>query len=635
MEEAGKLPLRRGQDDLSPQGHHSRCLGIESLGEEKRNDLRNVHDPLQVSRDGNSETLRMLEAAREKFRLEYFEKVSKSMLEGASRAFGLRPTPGMEEPSQSSGSAGPSQPSRPVGAASTQAMHRTIELHEVANLDFEKKEKAQELEECEDEEEVKKIEARIKEIDARKEELKAQIRASDQKNRDIKAAGGLQLTKDTVNDQSWHDARYHRAIKAGVSHSAACAQEKKRRKATLHRKEGGADRARERIRLDKEWHAEFDSKQVEESEYQDDTFGGVETEAVVDDGDGNLRVLKGKSKQLRRGEMKAKDAKTFVKSARRYRPLSQEEVSKFKAGTKEDEVKVMNKQRVNLHRMRVRKMTPMKKEQRKMRVKKARKRMIYGDEDTKFYLNSPHGGMMCLDFKRSFCRRGSKCKMGHSELDRELGFIEKRYVDVKKATENVRLAEKEEKEINSFDDSCNEQGSCQGWTKVVVNFDTGAAITAVPRNYARKGLVRGDDNTMSRSYKTASGELLEAEGGVTVKGYDNQGLGKSVDGRLVNVHRMLASGSAVARKNMVVLEENGGHIIPKHGRIAQGMREAFDKLARKYPNEAKQMTELYEHKGIYVFDLWLNGTACETGSGGGHQGLGAMEDEGFNQPAKP
>ena len=74
-----------------------------------------------------------------------------------------------------------------------------------------------------------------------------------------------------------------------------------------------------------------------------------------------------------------------------------------------------------------------------------------------------------------------------------------------------------------------------------------------------------DGKKIERSYKTASGELLEDGGGAIVKGYDVKGCGRSVEGRLVDVHWMLASGTAVAKKNLVILDGEQGLIIPKSG----------------------------------------------------------------------
>ena len=616
--------------------------------EDKKDELRSKHDPLMVSRDGNAETVRKLESTREDLRINYFEKVAKRLVEGASQTFGLGPTPEVERSSRSSGSAGPVAtadiPSRPIGAASSQAMHRTIELQEVANLDAEKREKFQELEEAEDEEALQAIHKRIAEIDDRKAALKIQIRENDRVSKETtKKDGGFKLTAENVNDQSWHDARYHAAVKKGVSHSKAWAEEKKRRKATLHRQSGGKERAIERLRLEGEWHKEFDSKAVKEEEFHDETLGGIETEAVVEDEPGKLRVLKGKAKQIKRGELKRKDAGTFVKSARSYRKLTQDEVAKFKTETKEDELRVMNRPRVNIFKkLRNRIMTKVKKEARKKRVKAAKLRKkkattlepsVRYSED--FYLHNPHGNMMCADFRRSYCGRGAKCKMGHSELDRERNILETRYYEVKRSLEKVKLVEAEKQEINSFEDLGSVEAK-DGWTKLVVNFDTGAAVTAVPKTLADQGLVQSDGNMDTRCYKTASGEILEDGGGVVVKGLSEEGFKRSLNGRLVGVHRMLASGTAVAKNNLVVLDGKQGWIIPRKGKIAEGMKEAFDKLVMRHPQEAEKMTQLYEQKGIFVFNLWVDGTAKDKDSGEGRD-LAAMDEEGegFSRPAKP
>lgn len=580
---------------------------FNDLNDEEKNKLRDLHDPERKSRDGNEKMLKEVESAREDLRLGYFERISEALLKGASRTFSSVQAPGEEGMSRASGST--DLPSRPTGVASGIMMHRTIELLEVSNLDAEKREKYQALEECEDEAEIKEIEARIKEIDERKAVLKEKIREDDKKAKEWKKEGGFKLTSENLLSQEWHDSRYHQAIKAGVSHSKAWADEKKRRKATLHRKSGESERVKEKLDMEEKWHAEFDKQDtVKEEEYHDETAGGIETEAVVEDDNGKIRVLTGKAKQLKRGELRKKDAHKFVKSARTYRKLSQAEVAKFKTETKDDELRVMRKPRVDIHKARTRIMNKDEKLQRSKRVKAAR-RLKRKTESSGvrggFYLNHPKDQMRCNDFVRSFCRRGSKCRMIHSEVDREIKFIEKRNEEVEKVTKRTKLVENVG-EINSF---CTYQPEMdkKGWTKIAVNFDTGAAVTAVPRSLVASGLIESDEKSSKLTYKTASGELLEDEGGVTVKGFDDNGIGKSIAGRLVNVHRMLASGSAVAKKNLVVLDGQGGQIIPTSGKIAVGMRGHLKKLMEMYPDEAARMTELKEQKGIYVFNLWVNG----------------------------
>ena len=53
----------------------------------------------------------------------------------------------------------------------------------------------------------------------------------------------VRLTEEALRSQQWHDLRYFKALEAGVSHGAAWAKEKKRRRAMIHRKKGMADRA--------------------------------------------------------------------------------------------------------------------------------------------------------------------------------------------------------------------------------------------------------------------------------------------------------------------------------------------------------------------------------------------------------
>lgn len=213
--------------------------------------------------------------------------------------------------------------------------------------------------------------------------------------------------------------------------------------------------------------------------------------------------------------------------------------------------------------------------------------------------------------------------MGHSEVDREIEFINRRRLTVQKAFGEVQ-------EVNSFEGEWNsKQSNTEQWTRLIVNFDTGAAVTAVPLELQRSGLLSGDGRPNSSSYKTASGELLEDGGGTVVRGFDNNGVGKSVEGRLIDVHRMLASGTAVSKKNVVMLMGGKGVIVPKDNRIALGLQAAYEDLVKRYPGEAQQTTHLYEQKGIFVFDLWLKPDGTAVGSEGHFgQSLGAV-GEGF------
>ena len=379
-EDASKTAIRNDTKWRLPESFHfivdkTICLtkGISahvfnSKTEDEKDKLRNIHDPLSTSRDNNPGTLKQIEHQRNDMRVAYFEKLSEALIHGASRTFRSDPTPGLGELSQPSGLA--ELPSRQIGATSSNAMHRTIEVLEISTIDAEKRDKYQELEEVETEEGRRKLEEQIAELDRRKTALKEKIRENDKKAKQTT----FKLTKESVLDQSWHDARYHAAIKAGATHSQAWAQEKKRRRATLHRKSGMPERTAEKLRLDAEWHAEFDSKKVKAEEFEGEhtEVSGVETEAVVEKKD-TIQVLTGKTKEVKRGKLKSKDQGTFMKSAKKYRALTQDEVKKFTQETKEDEKRVMRKSRVNILKKRLRPMDASKKHQRCFRAKQARK----------------------------------------------------------------------------------------------------------------------------------------------------------------------------------------------------------------------------------------------------------------------
>ena len=98
---------------------------------------------------------------------------------------------------------------------------------------MEKNKLTQYLDEAEDEEGAKGIEAQIQKVDIKLKTMKDYTREPDQQTR--KAPLAL-LTKETMLNQDWHDARYHRAIAAGVSHSEAWRKEKGRRELWKRRK---------------------------------------------------------------------------------------------------------------------------------------------------------------------------------------------------------------------------------------------------------------------------------------------------------------------------------------------------------------------------------------------------------------
>ena len=109
---------------------------------------------------------------------------------------------------------------------------------------------------------------------------------------------------------------------------------------------------------------------------------------------------------------------------------------------------------------------------------------------------------------------------------------------------------------------------------VNMNLDTGAAVSTCPLNFGPDGA--GDE----RFYRTASGEWIPDCGAWQFQGYDENGLLASLNGRLIGVHEVLCSAAEIACKGRqdFYLGHDGGHMIPIHSKIGQGMRIHFEKL---------------------------------------------------------
>ena len=74
-----------------------------------------------------------------------------------------------------------------------------------------------------------------------------------------------------------------------------------------------------------------------------------------------------------------------------------------------------------------------------------------------------------------------------------------------------------------------------------MNLDTGAAVNTFPLNFGPDGAGDG------RFCRTASGEWILDGGAWQFKGYDENGLLRSLNGRLTGAHKVLCSSAEVAR----------------------------------------------------------------------------------------
>ncbi len=118
---------------------------------------------------------------------------------------------------------------------------------------------------------------------------------------------------------------------------------------------------------------------------------------------------------------------------------------------------------------------------------------------------------------------------------------------------------------------------------VVVNFDTGAAVSTVPRKEFGQHAVGDPQNTR---YKTASGELLEDHGKIKLYGSNENYTDKILNACITDVHCILASVQAYVE---AVLQE-----------------------------EDCMSTDLRVERGVYVFDYWVNQKVTGERNGNGN-----------------
>ena len=104
--------------------------------------------------------------------------------------------------------------------------------------------------------------------------------------------------------------------------------------------------------------------------------------------------------------------------------------------------------------------------------------------------------------------------------------------------------------------------------RVKMNLDTGAAVNTFTLNFGAGGAGDG------RFYRPASGGWIPDGGAWKFQGYDENGLLRSLSGRLIGVHKVLCSAAEIAYRGRqeFYFGHDGRYMIPIHRKIGQGMR---------------------------------------------------------------
>ena len=122
-------------------------------------------------------------------------------------------------------------------------------------------------------------------------------------------------------------------------------------------------------------------------------------------------------------------------------------------------------------------------------------------------------------------------------------------------------------------------------------------MNTCPLNFAADGAGDG------RFYRTASGEWIPDGGAWQFQGYDENGLLRSLNGRLSGVQKVLCSAAEIARKGRqdFYLGHDGGYMIPIYSKIGQGKRIHFEKLVNWHGKN--ELIPVYLENNIFNFCL--------------------------------
>ena len=360
------------------------------------------------------------------------------------------------------------------------------------------------------------------------------------------------ITADNLNDQSFHDSRYYADVASGKAHHIAWKNEKGRRRAILDRKDGVIDRARERMRLDAEWHEEH--AQLNSGSKKQDVEGlkaDVETE-IIDERE------RDKDKPL-------EPQKEAVALSRRekesFRQFPEDEQETLEKPTKRKEQGPRIRGPDYYRRKNAARRERQKAEKAEQRAKEKEGR----DRDRR------HGWDPEEDEDD-----------GGGDTESNSNYLSSLLAPLGGSPGEPHVVEERD-----------------GWRKIEVNLDTGAAATAIPTDLNLDGHARTPPQDVN--YKTASAECLADEGGVVLKGTDVYGSAKVLEGRVTGVHRTLASGAKVARHHYMALGAHGGQLIPRNSQAGKEYAAFMEKLHKKH----NCMTPVKVRNGIYLMDFWI------------------------------
>ena len=131
---------------------------------------------------------------------------------------------------------------------------------------------------------------------------------------------------------------------------------------------------------------------------------------------------------------------------------------------------------------------------------------------------------------------------------------------------------------------------------ICCNLDTGASVTVFPKRMFT------DLEPVGMRLKTASGEIVQGYGKATIRGEDQQGMVRKLNGNVADVHKVLVSAGQMHEKGYTTwLHQGGGEIIPKGHPVNKALEHAYKQAIIQFGREG--IIPVVEEDGIYNFYL--------------------------------
>jgi len=138
--------------------------------------------------------------------------------------------------------------------------------------------------------------------------------------------------------------------------------------------------------------------------------------------------------------------------------------------------------------------------------------------------------------------------------------------------------------------------SWKGKSWIRFNYDTGAAVTALPVE-----LAQGQELEKCGEFVVASGADIPNYGRYKFEAKDETGNHRRVKGSVTEVHKPLGAGCDLSVNHDTFIWSDGGAVVPRWGPVAAGLRREYARLTKIHGTAG--ILPLYREGNLYNYYL--------------------------------